>query len=77
MNKQPFYHSMEGQMLFTLTEPITKKEFLAAVERGLMQHGYVKGSLEHFDPREVNNTDLGEQYDGWLAPEAGDPHDLM
>ena len=77
MNKQPFYHEFEGQVLFTATRPLTKEEFISALEKGLKKYGLVEGTVELHDPREVDVLNLGEQYDGWAEPEAGDPHDLM
>jgi len=63
MPKQPFYHYVDG-VIFTCTEPLTKEEFLTALEKGLKGFGFVKGTAEIYGS------------DGYKEPEAGDPDDL-
>lgn len=65
MNKQPFYHRCDSAILFTGTRPVSKKEFIAALEKALKPLGLVKGTVEIEDDS------------GWMEPEAGDPSDLM
>lgn len=72
MTKQPFYHRVEGAVLFTATRPVSEEEFIAAVERGLKSCGLVKGSVEV----ECLNED-GVLVSGYGEPEPGDPADLM
>lgn len=71
MTKQPFYHRVEGALLFTATRPISEKEFIAALERGLKSCGLVKNSVEI----ECLNVD-GKLVSGYCDAEPGDPDDL-
>jgi hypothetical protein len=44
MPKQPFYHYVDG-LMFTCAEPLTKEEFIDALQIGLKKYGLVKGTI--------------------------------
>lgn len=63
MNKQPFYHRVDG-LLFTATKPIDVLEFVHAFATGLKALGVIASSVE-IEP------------EGYAEPEPGDPSDLL
>lgn len=65
LNKQSFYHYVDGVM-FTCTKPLTKEEFIEALEIGLQLYGLVKGSV-----------DIDDAESGYKEPEAGNSDDLI
>ena len=72
-NKQPWYHRCDGAILFTATQPVSEKEFTAALEKALKPFGVVRGTVEV----ESINDGSGSLQSGWMDPEPGDPSDLM
>ena len=64
MPKQPFYHYVDG-LMFTCTEPLTKEEFIDALQIGLKKYGLVKGTIY-----------IDDSENGYKEPEAGNPPDL-
>ena len=68
MNKQPFYHRVDG-LLFTSTTGLSEAEFIAffrtTVSSKAAKHlGIIANSIEI-------------EMDGYGEPEPGDPSDLM
>jgi hypothetical protein len=68
MNKQPFYHRIDG-LLFTSTTGFGEQRFIQAFtefckSKKAKELGIIADTVEI-------------EYDGYLEPEAGDPSDLM
>lgn len=65
MNKQPFYHRIDG-LLFTSVNGISESDFLRILRNStdLKRLGVLADTIE-VEPN------------GWQEPEAGDPQDLV
>lgn len=61
MNKQPFYHRVDG-LLFTATRELSETEFLVEIRGPLKKLGVIPESIE---------------IETWGGAEPGDPSDLM
>ena len=72
MADQPWYHRVDGAILFTAKNPISEDDFIAAVESGLKKLGVVPGTVE----LEYINDGDGRLVSGYCEPEPGDPSDL-
>lgn len=68
MNKQPFYHRIDG-LMFTSTTGFDEKQFLEAFEAFINSK-----SGKQFD---IVPYTVEIEPDGYAEPEAGDPSDLM